>query len=104
MAEAFEIKVENEQATVTLLPILDMSAAESLLEALRSCVSGQSHFVLDAAAVERISTPCIQVLMAAAFKIEKNGGRLSIKNITPTFERGMRELGLSDYLKNWSEN
>lgn len=104
MTEAFEVKVENDQATLTLLPILDMSAAESLLTSLRSCVSAQSHFVLDAAAVERISTPCIQVLLAAAFKIEKNGGRFSIKNVTPTFERGMRDLGLSDYLSNWSEN
>ncbi|WP_417797870.1 STAS domain-containing protein [Terasakiella pusilla] len=104
MTEAFEIKVENDKAILALLPILDMSAADSLLDALRSCVSSYSHLVLDASVVERISTPCIQVLLAAAFKVEKNGGRFSMKNVSPTFERGMRDLGLSDYLRKWSEN
>ncbi len=104
MSEAFEIKVENDSAILKLLPILDMAAADEFLESLKSCISQNKNLTLDSSNVERVSTPCIQVLLAAAFKVEKAGGQFSILNVTPVFERGMKELGVSDYLNNWSKN
>ncbi len=104
MSEAFEIKAENDQVILKLLPILDMAAADDFLESLKSCVSQNKNLTLDGAEVERVSTPCIQVLLAAASKVEKAGGQFSIVNATPMFERGMRELGVLDDLNNWSKN
>ncbi|NVK18304.1 MAG: STAS domain-containing protein [Methylocystaceae bacterium] len=104
MSEAFEIKVENEKAIIRLQPILDMSASDDLLESLRSCIPAHKKMVLDAGDVERVSTPCIQVLLAAAKKMKQVGGQFSIENVTPKFEQSMRELGLSEYLNSWSEN
>jgi len=104
MSEAFEIKVENDKAVIKLWPILDMSAADDLLESLKQSIPVHKQLILDAGDVERVSTPCIQVLLSAAAKIEQAGGTFSIENITPNFERSMQELGLSDYLKSWSKN
>lgn len=104
MSETFDIKVENDNAHIKLLSILDMSAADDLLESLKVCVGKYQKLILDAGDVERVSTPCIQVLLAAASKMAEAGGHFSVKNVTPNFERGMRELGLSEHLKNWSES
>ncbi|MDV7338689.1 STAS domain-containing protein [Terasakiella sp. A23] len=104
MSEAFEIKVENDQVVLKLQPILDMAVADDFLESLKSCLSKHKNLTLDSSDVERVSTPCIQVLLAAGFKVEKAGGRFSIENVTSVFERGMTELGVSDCLNNWRKN
>jgi len=104
MSETFSIRVEDDKAILHLLPILDMSCADELLASLRNGINKSNNFMLDAVEVERISTPCVQVLLAAAFKVEKNGGAFSIINISSGLERGMRDLGLSECLENWRVN
>lgn len=104
MSETFPIKVDNNEAILQLTPVLDMSAADELLMALQNGVAHHQSLTLDAADVDRVSTPCMQVILAASIKIEKAGGVFAISNVSPGFERGIRELGLTDYLNKWSNN
>jgi len=104
MTQTFAIKVENDTVFLRLLPILDMAAAAGLLTSLQSCAAEHSNITLDSEEVERVSTPCVQVILAASFKIIKAGGSFSIMNMSPGFERGMRDLGLSEYIDIWSKN
>lgn len=55
----------TEPAALALAPSLDLTAAEDLCQVLRTQLS-QGDIVLDGAQVENISTPCLQVLAAAA--------------------------------------
>ncbi|SCA54850.1 conserved hypothetical protein [Candidatus Terasakiella magnetica] len=104
MSDTFSIKVENGVAGLSLIPILDMSVAEELLMSFRECTTLSKDVTIDSEGVERISTPCVQVMLAASIDVEANGGKFSIKNTSSGFERGMRDLGLSEYLDNWSKN
>ena len=104
MSDTFSITSENNQATLKLIPILDMAVSEDLLMSFRECTSMAKDVILDSETVERMSTPCIQVMLAASIEVAKNGGVFSVKNISPGFERGMRDLGLSEFLENWSKN
>jgi len=104
MSDTFSIKVIDDVAIIDLIPILDMAIAEELLMSFRECTSMMKNVTLDSDSVERVSTPCIQVMLAAANEVEKNGGKFTVRNISAGFERGMRDLGLKNYLEIWSKN
>ncbi len=104
MSQTFPVKVENDQAIMRLESVLDMAVADAFLGALTKTVVKHNSLVLDAEDVERVSTPCVQVMLAAALKMERTGGHFLIKNISSGFERGMRELGLVEYLEKWSRS
>ncbi|WP_135078275.1 STAS domain-containing protein [Terasakiella sp. SH-1] len=104
MSDSFSIKVNDGTSELSLIPILDMAVAEELLLSLRECTSMSKNIVLNIEPVERISTPCVQVMLAAAREVEASGGRFLLKNSSSGFERGMKDLGLSEYLENWSKN
>ena len=103
MGETFTVKVEQDKATVTLLPILDMSASDEFLDVMKACVSAQNSIILDGEDVQRVSTPCVQVMLGAAKTVEDAGGSFTIKNMSSDFERALRELGLAEYIDKWSE-
>lgn len=104
MNDAFSIQSDGDNVVIGLVSILDMSVADDLLSQLRESVAGHKNLSLNAQNVERLSTPCVQIMLAAATEIENKGGRFTVENASKGFERSMRELGLSDHLKNWSAN
>ena len=52
-------------ASMKLPEILDLAAAEGLLEALRQQVHGDRSLCIDASAVETLTLPCMQIILAA---------------------------------------
>jgi len=104
MNTTFDIKVVENDVVLRLIPILDMAIAEEFLLSLRECVSMTKNLILDSKDVERLSTPCIQVMLAAASEMETQGLKFSIRNVSEGFQRGMCDLGLVEYLENWSES
>ncbi len=103
MSDNFIITTNNDNATIALVAILDMAVAEELLNTLRESLALAKNIILNAESVDRISTPCIQIILACAGAVEKKGGRFSLAEASSAFERGMRDLGLLEYYKNWSE-
>jgi len=103
MRDTFSIKVEGDEAILTLIPILDMAIAEELLRSLRECTSMIKNVALDSKGVERLSTPCVQIILSTAAEVKKNGGAFCVRNVSPGFERGMRDLGLTTQLDTWSK-
>lgn len=102
MGETFTVRVEQDKATVRLLPILDMSASDEFLNVMRACVSTQNSLILDGEEVQRVSTPCVQVMLGADKAVQDAGGSFSIKNMSSDFERALRDLGLTEYIDKWS--
>lgn len=63
-----------------LPPSLDLGAAEALLQTVRDVL--QEGGSIDGALVERVSTPCLQVLAAAAASARQDG--LAFRILAPS--------------------
>lgn len=86
--------LEQCQITRDLAAILDAPAVRDLHGEIEPLVSEATVLTLNAAAVERLGTQAVQLLVATARALEMNGGRLAIVNITPTFREAYADLGL----------
>lgn len=63
--------------------------AQSLLD-----LRGQ-HLLIDASGVERIDTPCLQVLLGAAKQWVEDGVKLTLETPSEAFENSISLLGLT---------
>jgi len=78
-----------------LLPAsLDLTEAEALCHALRDRLQAGT-LLLDAHAVERISTPCLQLLAAAAAGAAQRGVAFRLRRASGAFSAAVVDLGLT---------
>ena len=83
---------------VALEPILDLRAAGPLKNTLQqSQVRGQP-LVIDASAVSRMSTACVQVFTAAVLETQKSGAALVLRKSSNVFDAAFVNLGLAAIL------
>jgi chemotaxis protein CheX len=80
--------------------ILDLTQAQSLQQSLMALLAGGA-VVLDASAVERMSTPCMQVLLAAGRVAEAANSPFQIVNASDVFLAAVADLGLQRQFTNW---
>ena len=78
-----------------LPPVLDLAAAPALLHALRHYVTGTEPVVLDGHAVERVSTPCLQILLATAMDAQSRAVAFRLREPTAALSNAIAELGLA---------
>ena len=86
--------LEQRKISSDLAAVLDATAVRDLHAQIEPLVSETTHLTLNAAAVERLGTQAVQLLVATARALEMNGGRLAIVNITPTFREAYADRGL----------
>lgn len=86
---------------LSLTPVLDLRVAEPLLQAFREAVEHGGELVIDASMVERMSTPCIQILLAATAELETKGVPFSLFGPTDAFIEAFDDLGLFPVLMKW---
>jgi anti-anti-sigma regulatory factor len=80
--------------------VLDLTAARSLRDDMTALLQSGT-IVLDAGAVERLSTPCAQVLLAAGLAAEAANSRFWIVNASDCFQTAVADLGLQSQFTNW---
>lgn len=86
-----------------LLPqMLDLVQAMHLRDDMMRLVAADS-ILLDAAAVERMSTPCAQILLAAARAAAASRKPFKITKASETFRTAIADLGLESEFSNWME-
>jgi chemotaxis protein CheX len=90
-----------EPITCTLPQILDLTAAKPLHDSLAAML-GDHTIILDANAVERMSTPCAQVLLAAG-RACSLGGSFRIVRASAVFQTAIADLGLQSEFSEWME-
>ena len=71
--------------------VLDLTAAEGLLDTMRNRLLAGSRLTIDASAVETLTLPCIQIILAAL----RSDAQVSIARPSPGFLAAFRDLGLS---------
>jgi chemotaxis protein CheX len=88
-----DITASTEGETLALAASMDLTEAEGLYQALRQ---GLQHggIVLDGSAVERVSTPCLQLLAAAAASAAANGVVFRLHGPSTVLLTAISQLGL----------
>jgi len=79
---------------------LDLTQAAALRGDLTGLLA-TGALLLDAAAVERMSTPCLQVLMAAGLAAEAASHPIQIVNASDAFRTAVADLGLQSHFTRW---
>ena len=87
---------------LVLAPVLDILVAAELREYLRESVIVGGRLEIDAGAVERMSTPCIQVLVAATQALAEKSIEFVILRPTEAFMGALFELGLFTVVAEWN--
>ncbi|HEY0185781.1 MAG TPA: STAS domain-containing protein [Rhodopila sp.] len=89
--------------TIATMPqILDLTQATPLRDKLAALLDA-GGLVLDAGAVERMSTPCAQVLLAAGRAAAAAGTPLRIINASTVFQAALADLGLQPEFSGWMD-
>ena len=87
-------QIEHREISHDLPAVLDAAAVRDLYGRIETFIGESAFLTLNAAAVERLGTQAVQLLLATARALDMNGGRLAIVNITPTFREAYADLGL----------
>ena len=83
----------------TLPSLLDIKAAPALVDSLRQYAAAASDGVkLDGQLVERISTLCLQALVAIAQDTQVRGLQFQLRQPSPVLATAIADLGLASGL------
>lgn len=75
--------------------MLDLAGADLLHRQLRLACTLENAVVLDGSLVERVSTACVQVLVAAAVATRARGLCFTLMRASPALMTALDELGLT---------
>lgn len=96
MEEAGEGNGDN----VMLPAVADLTEAGPLKQKLEQALASGNGIIVDASAVQRISSPCLQVLVAGVNAFANAGGTsLTIENPSDAFRETVSVLGLMNALR-----
>ncbi|HEY0282461.1 MAG TPA: STAS domain-containing protein, partial [Rhizomicrobium sp.] len=85
---------------ITLPAVVDLLQAGMLKAQLERGLASGCGMTITASAVQRVSSPCLQVLAAGVSAFEKAGGpSLTIADPSPAFLETVSMLGLTDALR-----
>jgi len=89
----------NARSVLSLPPVTDLLQALTLKAQIEQGVASGNGMDVDASAVQRISTPCLQVLVAGAVAFTEAGGpSMVITSPSSAFLETVSALGLKDAL------
>ena len=89
-------------ASIALPEVLDLSTAASLKTALAAALEDRRPITLDAGQVSRLSTPCLQVLIAAERAMKAADVPFTLVNPSDAFVDTFNDLGVFSQLKQWT--
>ena len=98
----FKLTTRKGTSRIDLGSVLDIRAAEPLKDVLRKALSKGKPLAVDVASIERMSTPCIQILIAAATSMKEADTAFTLLSPSDAFIDSFNELGLFPVLKQWS--
>jgi anti-anti-sigma regulatory factor len=87
---------------ITLPAILDIGNAQDLQESLTAALEQSPVLRLNGSKTQQVSTPGVQVLLAAALSAESGGGRLVLNSPSQALQEAFDSLGLPGKLQEWS--
>jgi anti-anti-sigma regulatory factor len=101
MSRSFAIEQAGDFTRADLGSILDLRAAQPLRDCLLAVLENGKPLRLEAAAVERVSTACIQVLLAGGAAFKEAGLGFRVQQPSETLVAALGDLGLGNWLEEW---
>jgi len=77
---------------------LDITVAAQVLVQLREAIDAGPNVEIDATAVERVDTACLQALCVFSLEAKKKGVTLNWRSVSPSFRAAADQLGLAGHL------
>ncbi|MCP5361818.1 MAG: STAS domain-containing protein [Hyphomicrobiales bacterium] len=87
--------------TFVLPASMDITYVSRLHDEMCKRVDVDGDVELDAEGVERLTTPCVQVLLSLAKTLEGRGKSLKITAASEAFSAAMYDLGLCTQMEQW---
>jgi chemotaxis protein CheX len=87
---------------IALAAVADMAVARDVTEALREALDRQAPVVVDAAAVDDLSTPCAQALASAAASFAGANVALAFRQPSDAFIAAFNRIGLYAAMMQWT--
>lgn len=95
---------EREANALRLPAVLDLTVAGALKEQLEAALAASSSVCVDASGVQRVTTPCLQVLVAAARGVGEAGRpSIRLKALSPAMLEVIELLGVKKALGLYEE-
>lgn len=95
-------KTKAGESRLKLPATLDLAAAEDFHAACLEAAAAQGDFHLEGQDVAKVSTACLQILVATDRKLEEGGGSIVIEDPSQTLSDALLDLGMNSYLDKWS--
>lgn len=89
------------QEAIELSSVLDLLAADALKDQIMTALDSSGDVILDASEVTRITTPCIQILIASSKDLRSSDREIVLEKSSEIFDSAMRDLGFGDFLESW---
>lgn len=92
----------KKQKVFKLPAVLDIAFASKFVDQLGDVISRSSEeVVVDGSEVDRLTTPCVQILLCADAKLSIENGSLFVKSPSDVMVQVFTDLGLLDQLNKW---
>ena len=101
--KAARISAAKEPAvTITLGPAMDLVAATALKDDFLEVTGAANGMGIDAAEVKILTTPCVQIIVAAGLAMAERKQDFSIDNASHAVRAAFEDLGLRSEFGRWS--
>jgi len=94
---------ERDELRIDLATVLDGRAAVELRDALSKAILLNQPVRVNAGPVEKISTGCIQLLLAGAKSAAMNDNAFIVADQSDAFKAAFDDLGLNEPRENWAK-
>ena len=100
--KGLQSELVDDVCRITLPSVLDIPAAADLRDAVLETVEPEMTIALQSDAVEQVTTPGIQVLIAVAAYVERKKAKFTVTKPSDALIDGINDLGLFSELMAWS--
>ncbi len=97
-----QAEVADDVCRILLPRILDIPAAADLRETVLEMVEPEMTVAIQSDAVEQVTTPGIQMLLAVAAFVERKKAKFTVTKPSDGLVDGFSELGLFPQLMSWN--
>jgi len=88
----------DDEISLTLKPVMDLTEAEHLRLAFLDCLVKGKGLKIIASEVERITTPCLQILLSLKNRAYHHHIDFLIVDMSKSFKTALDETGLEEHL------
>ena len=92
----FKLTDSENEVQLDMASVMDLTVAEDLRLGFMECLSHGKTIKIMAGEVERITTPCLQVLFAMKAKTSEQNIDFFIPEMSEAFQKALKEVGLTD--------